>query len=72
MEDLNEGVKPGQTIMINPAAIGGGSDNDTQAYNADMNKFRKLALASQDSSEFGNSTDSSEMSTPAAQKPPRL
>ncbi|KAL6220557.1 hypothetical protein ACLB2K_008313 [Fragaria x ananassa] len=72
LEDLNEGVKPGQTIMINPAAIGGGSDYDTQAYNADMNKFRKLALESQDSSEFGNSTDSSEMSTPAAQKPPRL
>lgn len=67
LDDLNEGTKPGQSSMFNAAGAGGGSsDYDTQAYNADMKKFRKLALSSQEfgSSEFGtSSTDSREMST---------
>ena len=48
-------------------AGGGSSDYDTQAYNADMKKFRKLALSSQElgSSDYGTSSnDSREMSTP--------
>ncbi|XP_016651799.1 PREDICTED: proline-rich receptor-like protein kinase PERK4 isoform X2 [Prunus mume] len=65
LDDLNEGTKPGQSSMFNAAAGGGSSDYDTQAYNADMKKFRKLALSSQEfgSSEFGTSSnDSREMS----------
>ncbi|KAM1047894.1 hypothetical protein FF1_027116 [Malus domestica] len=65
LDDLNEGTKPGKSSMFN--ASGGSSDYDTQAYNADMKKFRKLALSSQEfgSSEFGTSSnDSREMSTP--------
>ncbi|KAM5576189.1 proline-rich receptor-like protein kinase PERK4 [Rosa sericea] len=70
LDDLNEGVKPGQTVMMNPAA-GGTSGYNTEAYNADMKKFRKLALSSQTSSEFGtNSSDSTEMTIPANPKPP--
>lgn len=64
LDDLNEGTKPGQSSVFNPTS-GGSSDYDTQAYNADMKKFRKLALSSQEfgSSEFGTSSnDSREMS----------
>ncbi|CAN6680320.1 unnamed protein product [Malus baccata var. baccata] len=65
LDNLNEGTKPGQSSMFN--AGGGSSDYDTQAYNADMKKFRKLALSSQElgSSDYGTSSnDSREMSTP--------
>lgn len=72
LDDLNEGAKPGQTSVLNSSsAAGSSSDYDTQAYNADMKKFRKLALSSQEfpSSEFGTSSnDSKEMGTPGNQK----
>lgn len=72
LDDLNEGAKPGQTSLFNSSsAAGSSSDYDTQAYNADMKKFRKLALSSQEfpSSEFGTSSnDSKEMGTPGNQK----
>ncbi|KAG6401930.1 hypothetical protein SASPL_138798 [Salvia splendens] len=59
LDDLNDGVKPGQSGAFNP---NGGSDAyDTRAYNADMMKFKKMVMASEEftSSEYGG--DSSEM-----------
>ncbi|KAL5557269.1 hypothetical protein UlMin_039505 [Ulmus minor] len=61
LDDLNEGVRPGQSSIYTSS---GSSDYDTNAYNADMKKFRKMALSSQEfvSSEFGaSSNDSREM-----------
>ena len=59
MEDLNEGVKPGQSTVFNPT--GGSEVYDTRAYNADMLKFKKMVMASGEftSGEYG--TDSSEV-----------
>ncbi|KAL0381374.1 UNVERIFIED_CONTAM: Proline-rich receptor-like protein kinase PERK5 [Sesamum angustifolium] len=53
LEDLNEGVKPGQSTLYNPN--GNGEAYDTCAYNADMLKFRKMVMSSQDfsNSEYG-------------------
>ncbi|KAL2247053.1 proline-rich receptor-like protein kinase PERK4 [Sesamum indicum] len=53
LEDLNEGVKPGQSTLYNPN--GNGEAYDTSAYNADMLKFRKMVMSSQDfsNSEYG-------------------
>ncbi|XP_068656559.1 proline-rich receptor-like protein kinase PERK4 [Aristolochia californica] len=42
MEDLNEGVRPGQSSMFSS----GSSDYDTTSYNADLKKMRKMALGS--------------------------
>ncbi len=49
---LYQGLKPGHSVDHNAvfggSRFGGGSsDYDTQQYNADMQKFRKLALGSQ-------------------------
>lgn len=41
LDDLNEGVKPGHSSLYNSSA-----DYDANAYNADMIKFRKIALSS--------------------------
>lgn len=57
LEDLNEGVKPGQSSVYNP---NGGSDAyDTRAYDADMLKFKKMVMNSQDfnSSEYGGTSE---------------
>lgn len=56
LEDLNEGVKPGQSAVYNPNGNGEGA-YDTGAYNADMVKFRKMVMSSQDfnSSDYGTS-----------------
>ncbi|XP_057964692.1 proline-rich receptor-like protein kinase PERK4 [Malania oleifera] len=56
LEDLNDGVKPGQSSMY---SSNGSSDYDTSAYNADMKKFRKVALTSQEytSSDFGATSE---------------
>lgn len=55
LDDLNEGVKPGNSSAFGSTSS---SDYDTQAYNADMKKFRKMALQSEEfpSSEFGADT----------------
>lgn len=61
LDDLNEGVRPGQSAIYTSS---GSSDYDANAYDADMKKFRKMALTSQEfvSSEFGTSSnDSREM-----------
>ncbi|KAG8384016.1 hypothetical protein BUALT_Bualt04G0074300 [Buddleja alternifolia] len=55
LEDLDEGVKPGQSAAYNP------NNNrevyDTGAYNADMMKFKKMVMTSQDSSEYGATSE---------------
>lgn len=60
LDDLKDGVKPGQSSTHDP----NGSSNtqtayDTGAYNADMLKFRKMVLSSQDfnSSEYGATSE---------------
>ncbi|KAG6404219.1 hypothetical protein SASPL_136461 [Salvia splendens] len=53
LDDLNDGVKPGQSTTFNP---NGGSDAyDTRAYNADMMKFKKMVMDSEEftSNEYG-------------------
>ncbi|KAI3451715.1 hypothetical protein Pfo_008380 [Paulownia fortunei] len=57
LEDLNEGVKPGQSQAFNPN--GGREAYDTGAYNADMMKFRKMVMSSQDfnSTEYGATSE---------------
>ncbi|KAJ8485403.1 hypothetical protein OPV22_017888 [Ensete ventricosum] len=48
LEDLNEGVKPGQSTVFNSS-----SDYDSASYSSNMRRFRKLALESDDySNEF--------------------
>ncbi|KAK3224099.1 hypothetical protein Dsin_011124 [Dipteronia sinensis] len=57
LEDLNEGVKPGQSSIYNSTTT---SDYSQSSYNADMKKFRQMALGSQEfpSSEFAGSSSS--------------
>ncbi|KAI3462496.1 hypothetical protein Pfo_019159 [Paulownia fortunei] len=57
LEDLNEGVKPGQSRVYNPT--GNGEAYDTCAYNADMMKFKKMVMSSQEfnSSEYGTTSE---------------
>lgn len=56
MDDLNEGVKPGQTSHYSSS----GSDQyDAGSYSTDMKKFKKISLNSQEygSSEYGNTSE---------------
>ncbi|XP_075492948.1 proline-rich receptor-like protein kinase PERK15 [Primulina tabacum] len=57
LEDLNEGVKPGQRAAFNTRS--NIDTYDTGAYNADMMKFRKMVMTSQDisSSECGATSE---------------
>ncbi|GFP84454.1 proline-rich receptor-like protein kinase perk5 [Phtheirospermum japonicum] len=57
LEDLNEGVKPGQSQPFNPNENVG--TYDTGAYNADMMKFRKMVMTSQEfnSNEYGATSE---------------
>ncbi|CAA0839570.1 Proline-rich receptor-like protein kinase PERK5 [Striga hermonthica] len=81
LEDLNEGVKPGQSQAFNPN--GSIASYDTGAYNADMMKFRKMVMTSQEfnsteygaTSEYGlnpssssSATDSAELHLPSPRK----
>ncbi|PKH47854.1 hypothetical protein CRG98_050417, partial [Punica granatum] len=56
-------IKPGQSSVF--SAGNGSSDYDSSAYNADMKRFREVALSSQEfgSSEFGG-TSSGEARSP--------
>ncbi|KAK2657226.1 hypothetical protein Ddye_010278 [Dipteronia dyeriana] len=59
LEDLNEGVKPGQSSIYNSTTS---SDYSQSSYNADMKKFRQMALGSQEfpsSESAGSSTSDS-------------
>ncbi|XP_022751380.1 proline-rich receptor-like protein kinase PERK4 [Durio zibethinus] len=56
LDDLNEGVKPGQSSIYSSGMSTGYSNS---SYKADMEKFRQLALSSQEmggSSEYGTSS----------------
>lgn len=71
LDALNEGVKPGNSNVYGTS--GTSSDYSQTSYNADMKKFRHIALSSQEfqSSEGGegsSSTDSRETKSPAAPK----
>lgn len=68
LDDLNEGVKPGHSSIY---SLDGSSDYTQSIYNADMKKFRQIALTSAEfpSSEYGtSSTDSREMTPSGHQK----
>uniref|UniRef100_A0A5B7C6E0 non-specific serine/threonine protein kinase n=1 Tax=Davidia involucrata TaxID=16924 RepID=A0A5B7C6E0_DAVIN len=58
LEDLNEAVKPGQSSVYNSKDVSSGA-YDTGAYNADMMKFRKMVMSSQEfnSSEYGGTSE---------------
>lgn len=45
LEDLNKGVKPGHSSMFSSSSES--SEYDVASYNADMTKFRKMALGTQ-------------------------
>lgn len=56
LADLNEGIRPGHSTIYSSH---GSSDYDTNQYNEDLKKFRKMALASYDyggSSEYSGPT----------------
>ncbi|KAK4258657.1 hypothetical protein QN277_005083 [Acacia crassicarpa] len=54
LDDLSEGVKPGQSSMFTSNSM----EYDASSYSADMKKFRKLALdSSYASSEFGQTSE---------------
>lgn len=59
LEDLNEGVKPGQSAMYNPNGSGTTEVYDTRAYNADMVQFKKMVMSTQEfnSGESGSTTE---------------
>ncbi|GAV82932.1 Pkinase_Tyr domain-containing protein [Cephalotus follicularis] len=63
LEDLNEGVRPGQSSIYGSS---GSSDYSQSSYNADLKKFRQIALTSQEfpSSEYGASSGDSREMTP--------
>ncbi|KAM7263961.1 hypothetical protein ACFE04_001644 [Oxalis oulophora] len=63
LDDLNEGVKPGQSTIY---GLPGSADYSQSSYQSDLKKFKDLALSSGEltSSDFGGSstaTDSREM-----------
>ncbi|KAB5556876.1 hypothetical protein DKX38_007785 [Salix brachista] len=62
LDDLNEGTKPGQSSIF--SGSNGSSDYDASSYNADMKRFRQVALNSQEfgSSEHGTSSNESPFS----------
>ncbi|KAF3441933.1 hypothetical protein FNV43_RR15848 [Rhamnella rubrinervis] len=51
LSDLNEGIRPGHSNMYSSY---GSSDYDTNQYNEDMKKFRKMALGTK---EYGASSE---------------
>ncbi|XWS54899.1 hypothetical protein CRYUN_Cryun10bG0129300 [Craigia yunnanensis] len=57
LDDLNEAMRPGQSSRFTLSSDG--IDYDSSSYSADMKKFRKLALDSQEygSSNFGNTSE---------------
>lgn len=59
LDDLNEGVKPGQSTMFTST---GSSDYDSTSYNADMKKMRRMALGTEEfaSNEYSSGPPTSE------------
>ncbi|XP_073018065.1 proline-rich receptor-like protein kinase PERK15 [Primulina eburnea] len=58
LDDLNEGVNPGQ-CMSYMSPNGNAKTYDTRAYNADMMKFKKMVMSSHEfnSSEYGATSE---------------
>ncbi|XP_038877288.1 proline-rich receptor-like protein kinase PERK4 [Benincasa hispida] len=67
LDDLNEGIRPGQSSIYSATS----SDYDSNAYHADMSKFRKIALSDDSSELAASSNDSREMNhpSPGTQRP---
>jgi hypothetical protein len=65
LDDLNEGTKPGQSSVF--SGSNGSADYDASSYNADMKKFRQVALNSQEfgSNELGTSSNESPVTGPS-------
>ncbi|XP_057482202.1 proline-rich receptor-like protein kinase PERK7 [Actinidia eriantha] len=59
LDDLNEGVKPSQSSTNNSNGSSETRMYDTGTYNADMMKFRKMVMSSQEfaSSEYGGTSE---------------
>ncbi|CAH8362989.1 unnamed protein product [Eruca vesicaria subsp. sativa] len=60
LDDLNDGVKPGQGSYMGSSGGDGSSDYETGTYGAEMKKFRKVTLDSRDygaSSEYGGTSE---------------
>lgn len=72
LDALNEGVKPGHSNVYGTS--GTSSDYSQTSYNADMKKFRQIALSSQEypisDCEGTSSNDSREMG-PKSPAPPQ-
>lgn len=70
LDALNESVKPGNSKVYGTS--GTSTDYSQTSYNADMKKFRHVALSSQEfqssEAEGSCSTDSRETKSPAAPK----
>ncbi|KAJ8764271.1 hypothetical protein K2173_006011 [Erythroxylum novogranatense] len=69
LDDLSDGKRPGQSSMFSFSASSPEYDQDS--YNADLKKFRQIALSSQefgDSDHGASSTDSRDFSPLAVQK----
>ena len=60
LDDLNDGVKPGQGSYMGSSGGDGSSDYETGTYGAEMKKFRKVTVDSRDygaSSEYGGTSE---------------
>ncbi|KAF8048642.1 hypothetical protein N665_2447s0001 [Sinapis alba] len=60
LDDLNDGVKPGQGSYMGSSGGDGSSDYETGTYGDEMKKFRKVTLQSRDygaSSEYGGTSE---------------
>lgn len=64
LEDLNEGVRPGQSSVF---SSDGSTEYNSSTYNADMKQFRKMALATQGFASGDGSTQSSNNSASASE-----
>nr|TKS02202.1 hypothetical protein D5086_0000164610 [Populus alba] len=66
LDVLNEGTRTGRSPMFS-SSNGSSSDYDTNLYNADMKRFRQVALGSQElgSSELGTSSNDSRETDPS-------
>jgi len=71
LDALNEGVKPGHSNVY--GSLGASSDYSQTSYNADMKKFRQIALSSQEfpvsDCEGTSSNDSRDMGTKSPTPP---
>ncbi|GLT80003.1 hypothetical protein SLA2020_514660 [Shorea laevis] len=57
LDDLNEGVKPGQSTFF--GSSGATSDYSQSSYNADLKRFRELALSGEECNNNDHGTSSS-------------